>query len=217
MSRLISVAVRKGGPNPEINANLRNALETARYFNMPRENIERAIKRAAGEKEGEKLEEIIFEAYGPGGIAMIIEGITDNRKRSINEIKQILNRFNGKLVGEGGVRWMFERMGCITVDLEKQKEEFQNKEELEMAAIEAGAEDTYWREQELDIYTSLDGLEETKKKLLEKGIVVEAATPDWKPKKRVRLEEKEKESALKLFDALDENDAVEDVYSNLEI
>jgi len=111
LARLISVAVKEGGPNPETNSKLRLAFEIAKEANMPKENIERAIKRASGEAEGEKLEEILFEAYGPGGIAIVIEGITDNKNRALGEIKQILNQHNGKLVGEGAVRWMFERKG----------------------------------------------------------------------------------------------------------
>ena len=117
------------------------AIDRAHSYNMPNDNIDRAIKRASGELPGRKLEEFIFDAYGPEGIALVIEGITDNRNRTLSEIKQILNQYNGKLVDEGAVRWMFERKGCITIDSEKQEGGLSgDKEGLELTAIEAGAE-----------------------------------------------------------------------------
>lgn len=217
MARLISVAVKEGGPNPEINAKLRMAIDTARSYNMPNDNVERAIKRSSGELPGEKLEEVLFEAYGPGGTALLIEGITDNKNRALGEVKKTLNQYNGKLVGEGAVRWMFERKGCITVNKKEQKEDFQNKEGLELIAIEAGAEDVGWRDDNLDIYVAIENLEKTKKSLEEKGVKIESRTLEWKPKKTMNLEEKEKTSCLKLFEALDESDSVQDIYSNIEL
>jgi len=215
MARLIQVAVREGGPNPETNPRLRMAIETAKSYNVPSENIERAIKRATGEIEAGKLEEICLEAIGPGGIAIIIEGITDNRNRAVNEVRQILNRFNGKLVG-GGVKWMFERKGCVTVEL-KDLPQNMTKEDLELLAIEAGAEDLYWHDEQLDIYTKIEDLENVKKKLQEKGIKIESATLDWVPKERKEVTEKEKETLFKLFEALDESDSVQEIYSNAKI
>ena len=135
MSRLISVAVKEGGPNVETNSKLKLAFEMAKKLNMPKENVERAIKRGANEPAGEALEEVSFEAYGPGNIAIIITGITDNKNRTLGEVKQILNQYNGKLVGEGSVKWLFEKKGEITADLAAQNEELKNKEKLEMAAI----------------------------------------------------------------------------------
>lgn len=218
MARLIWVAVKQGGPNPENNPKLRVAIEMARYYNMPSENIERAIKRATGEIGGEKLEEISFEAYGPGGIALIIEGITDNKNRTLGEIKQVLNRFNGKLASEGSVKWMFERKGCISVDPKSQTENYKSKENLEMVAIEAGAEDIFWHEDEtLDIYTKVEDLEKIKKSLQEKGVKIESTTLDWKPKEMVDLDEKKKKECLEFFEALDELDSVQEIYSNLKI
>lgn len=214
IARLILIAVREGGPNPETNAKLRFALETARTYNFPKENIENAIKRAVGEGVKEKLEEVIYEAYGPGGVALIIEGITDNKNRALTEIKQILNQHHGKLVEEGAIRWMFERKGCVTIDLKAQNL-IKNKEEIELLAIEAGAEDLYWSNDVLDIYTKVEDLEKVKKTLEEKGIVIESASLDWKPKEMIQVSEKEKEACLKLFEALDESDTVQEIYSNL--
>ncbi len=216
MARLIQVAVRQGGPNPETNPRLRMAIEMAKSYNVPSENIERAIKRATGEIEAEKLEEISFEAIGPGGIALIIEGITNNKNRTINELRHILNRFNSKLVQEGGVKWMFERKGCITVDLKNQDQSLK-KDDLELIAIEAGAEDLYWREDELDIYTKIEDLDKVKRELQEKGIKIESSTLDWVPKERIEVSENQKETLLKLFEALDESDSVQEIYSNAKI
>ena len=217
MARLISVAVREGGPNPETNSNLRMAIDAARSYNMPNDNIERAIKRASGDTEAGKLESFLFEAYGPGNTALLIEGITDNKNRALGEVKKILSQHNGKLVQEGAVKWMFDRKGCVTINREKQKENLQNKEKLELIAIEAGAEDIGWRDNNLDIYTNVEGLENLKKNLEEKEIKIESSTLDWKPKEEIVLGEKEKESCEKLFDYLDENDNVQDIYSNLKI
>jgi len=179
-------------------------------MNMPKENIERAIKRGTGELAGENLEEISIEGFGPGGIALIIDGISDNTNRTLSEIKVILNQNGGKMAGEGAVRWMFGRKGAITI-----KADGKPKEELEMAAIEAGADDVKWYGEELEVYTKPEDLESVKKSLEEKGIKIESAGFDYVAKEEVELSEKEKERAQKLFEALDENDAVNDIYSNL--
>jgi len=216
MARVISVAVKEGGPSPETNNKLKVAIEQAKQINLPKENIERAIKQATGGGEGTNLEEVIFEAYGPGGIAIIIEGITDNKNRALGEIKQILSQNGGKLVGEGSVRWMFERKGCITIELKSQTLE-PKKEELELIAIEAGAEDIYWHTDILDIYTKPEELEKVKKNLEGKGIPIESASLDWVAKEQIELNEKQKESCQKLFETLDENEAVQEIYSNIKL
>lgn len=217
MARLISVAVRQGSPNPETNAKLRMAIDNARSFNMPNENIERAIKKASGEGEGGQLEEFLFEAYGPGNTALLIEGITDNKNRALGEVKKTLNQYNGKLVREGSVKWMFERKGCIIIKPGSQPEELQSKEKLELVAIEAGAEDIDWRDDSLDVYVGVENIDMVKKNLEEKGVKIDSSTLDWKPKEEIVLGEKEKSSCEKLFDALDENDDVQDTYSNFKV
>ncbi len=212
LARQISVAAKEGGGNPETNPKLKMAIEQAKSANMPKDKIERAIKRGTGELAGEKLQSVILEAYGPGGIAIIIEGITDNKNRTITEVKQILNQYNGKMANEGSVRWLFERKGVITIQNE---EKTKNKEELEMAVIEAGAEDFHWRNDTLDVYTKPEELEKVKKTLEEKQIKIDSASLDWVAKNTIEIEEKEKEVCEKLFEALEENDAVQDIYSNL--
>lgn len=217
LSQVISVAVKESGSAPESNPSLKLAIEKAKEFNMPKENIERAIKRGTGELTGEKLEEVLFEAYGPGGIAIIIEGITDNKNRTFGEVKQILNQNNGKLVGEGSVKWMFERKGCLVLDLKAQNEDFKNKEKLEIIAIENGAQDLYWYDDSLEIYTKTEALDIVKKSLEDQGIKSESASLDWIAKEEISLNEKEKEACQKLFEALDENDSVQEIYSNIKL
>lgn len=215
MAREIAVAAREGGGDPNFNAKLRLAIEKAKSIRLPAENIERAIKRGTGELAGAKLESIVLEAYGPGGIAIIIEGITDNKNRALSEIKQILNQNNGKLVGEGSVRWLFERKGCVDLNFKSQPEELRNREKLELMAIEAGAIDIYWHNDLLDVYTKPEDLEKIKKNLEEEGVKIESASLDWVAKEMIELDEKTKEACQKLFEALDENEAVQEIYSNL--
>jgi len=210
--RLITIAVKDGGGSgdPTKNSKLKATIEQAKAMDMPKENIERAIKRGTGELAGEALEEVSFEGFGPGGIALIIDGITDNSNRTLGEIRSILNQNNGKMAGEGAVRWMFDRKGAITISTEGK-----SKEELELMAIEIGADDVKVNGENLEIYTKPEDLEKVKKALEEKAIKIESAALDYIAKEEVAISEKEKEQAEKLFEALDDNDAVNEIYSNL--
>lgn len=208
--RLITIAAKEGGGDPAINTKLRTAIEQAKSVNMPKENIDRAIKKGTGELAGESLEVVSYEAFGPGGIALIIEGITDNSNRTLTDVKVILNQNGGKLAGEGAVRWMFERKGAIII-----KPEGKPNDELEILAIECGADDVKWYGDELEIYTKPGDLEKVKKALEEKQIKIESASLDYIAKEEVGLSEKDKQAAEKLFETLDENDAVNDIYSNI--
>lgn len=210
LGRVITIAAKQKGGDITTNATLKSAIEKAKEFNMPKENIERAIKKGTGELAGENLEEVSYEGFGPGGISIIIDGITDNKNRTLSEIKSILNQNNGKMAGEGAVRWMFDRKGVVSV-----QSAGKTKEELELLAIELGADDVAWHDNTLEIYTKLEGLEKIKKALEEKQIPVESASLDYIAKEEVTLSEKEKEQTQKLFEALDENDAVNDIYSNI--
>ncbi len=214
IARLISIAV-KNGVDPATNPKLRTAIEQAKAVNMPKENVERAIKRGTGELGGENLEEIIIEGLGPGGIAIIIEGITDNKNRTLLEIKQIFQQNGGKLTGEGSIQWMFERKGIIIINSKSQIRNYKN-EELELTAIESGADDVRWYGDELNIYTKLQDLEKVKQSLEEKQLKIESSSLGYIPKEEVTLSEKDKEAAQKLFEMLDENDAVQEIYSNLQ-
>lgn len=210
--RLITIAVKEGGGSgdPLTNSKLKAVIEQAKEMNMPKENIERAIKKGTGELAGETLEEVSFEGFGPGGVALIINGITDNKNRTLGEIKVILNMNNGKLAGEGAVRWLFDKKGLIVISGQGKP-----KDELEMLAIEAGAEDIKENGETLDIFTKPEDLEQIKKTLLEKGLKIESSTVELIAKEEVTVSEKEKDQCQKLFDALDDNDAVQNVYSNL--
>jgi|SRR3989344_3743060 len=210
IGRLITVAVKEAGGDPITNSKLRLVIDQAKKFNMPKENIERSIKKGTGELVGEKLEEVSFEGFGPGGIALIIEGITDNKNRTLGEIKTILNQNNGKLAGEGAVRWMFDRKGVVIVSCEAKM-----KEELELLAIEMGAEDVFWHDNLLDIYTKPEDLENIKKSFEEKQIKIDSVSLDWTAKEEVVVSDKEKQASQKLFEALDESDDINDIYSNL--
>ncbi len=210
--RLITIAVKEGGGSgdPEKNSKLKAIIEQAKGANMPKDNIERAIKRGTGELVGESLETVSYEGFGPAGIAIVINGITDNTNRTLGEIRSIFNQNGGKMAGEGAVRWMFESKGTITVPVTGT-----SIEELELLAIELGAEDVSSHETTVDIYTKPENLETVKKGLEEKNIKTDSASIDFVAKEEVVVSEKEKEQAQRLFDALDENDAVNEIYSNL--
>jgi YebC/PmpR family DNA-binding regulatory protein len=210
--RLITIAVKDGGGSgdPEKNSKLKAVIEQAKNMNMPKENIERAIKKGTGELVGEALTGVCFEGFGPGGIAIIIEGITDNVNRTLGEIKVILNQNNGKMAGEGAVKWMFERKGVIVISGEGK-----SKEDLEMLAIELGADDIKSNNENIDIFTKPEDLELVKKSLEEKGIKIESSSLDYVAKEEVIISEKEKQQSERLFEALDENEAVNEIYSNL--
>lgn len=213
LARMISIAV-KDGKDPAMNSKLRMAIDKAREINMPTDNIERAIKRGAGELEGAKLEEFIFEAFGPGKIAIIIEVITDNKNRTLNEVKKMLGQSGGKLAAAGSVRWLFERKGVITISLTNNQEKF-NKDNLELKAIETGAEDIFWHEDFLDVRTKAEKLEEVKKNFEAQNIKLESSSLDWVPKETINIDEKDKTNCQKLFETLDENEDVQEIYSNL--
>lgn len=227
IAKVITFAVKEGGRDPTTNAKLKAAIVEAKQCNMPKENIERAIKRGTGELVGENLEEVSFEALGSGGVAIIIEGITDNKNRTLGEIKGILGQYGGKIAGEGAVKWMFERKGFISINGQGKL-----KEDLELLAIEAGAQDFKWRDNILEVYTRPEELENIKK-ILEKKffssghsaelsqsprdekLKIKSVSLEWVAKEKITVDDKDKEKAQKLFEALDENDAVQDIYSNL--
>ena len=210
--RLITIAVKDGGGSgdPAKNSKLKAIIEQAKKMSMPKENIERAIKKGTGELVGEALEEVSFEGFGPGGIALIVDGITDNTNRTLGEIRSIFNKNNGKMAGEGAIRWMFDRKGTIIVKLEGK-----TKVELEMIAIEAGADDVKWLGEDLEIYTKPEDLESVKKILEEKGLTIESSSLGYVAKEEVTISEKEKEQAERLFEALDDNEAINEIYSNI--
>ncbi|MBI1888771.1 MAG: YebC/PmpR family DNA-binding transcriptional regulator [Candidatus Spechtbacteria bacterium] len=212
LGKIISVTVREKGGDPAMNPRLRIAIETAQKANMPKDNIERAIKKGMGELEGATLETILLEIYGPEGIAILVEGITDNKNRTLSEIKKILHGHQAKLASEGSVKWMFKPTGILTLKTPSTEAE---KEKLELAIIDAGAEDLEWNDDLLFVYTLPEKLDLTKQALEAKSHQIESAALGWTPKNPVEIDETKREKLEKLFEALDEYDDVQEIYSNL--
>jgi len=216
MAKLIEIAARKGG-DPETNPSLRLTIEKARSFNMPNDNIIRAIKKGTGEdKEGGVLEEILYEAYGPEGSQLIIETITDNKNRTLSDVRHIITEHGGRLAESGSVKWNFNQLGAVVV--EKTKIADKNKDELELNLIDAGADDIKWREEILEIYTKPENLEKVKSALRGQSIEIDNAGLEWVPKNEIEItDDAVKKQIEGLLDALDENDDVKDVYSNVNL
>jgi len=214
---MISVAV-KDGADPAFNSKLRQVLDEARKFNMPKDKVEKAIKRGTGEIEGGRLEEIIYEVFGPGGVAIIIECITDNKNRTLSEVKHVLQKYNGKLAESGSVKWLFERKGIISLQIsDEETSANKDKDSIELIAIEFGAEDIDYNEKEkiLDVYTKAEELEKVKESLINKKIEIDSSCLGWVAKDNINVNEKEKISCEKVFEELDEKDDVQNIYSNL--
>ncbi len=212
LAREIQVAAREG-PDPEYNFKLRLAIEKAKAHSMPKENIERAIRRGSGlEKGGEKLEQIIYEGYGPHGVAIIVEVLTDNRNRAVSDIRRLFNRAGGSLGESGSVAWQFEMKGYITIPMEGKDEE-----SLFEAAIEAGAEDVEFSDEVAEVYTAPTDLQAVREAFQKQGIAVETAELVWKPKNPVSLGTKETLQNLSLIEALEDLEDVSRVFSNLDI
>ncbi len=209
LAREITVAA-KAGADPTANASLRAVLDKAKGLNMPSDSVERAIKKATGQGNEGQLQEILLEAYGPGSVAILISGITDNKNRTLGEIRLILSKFGGKMVEGGAVQWLFEQKGEIAVSRNNQ-----NKDELELICIEAGAQDLYWEDEDnLSVYTTPSDTEKVRAALSQKGVAAESSGLSWIPKERVLLPAA-RETTEKLFEALNDQDDVQGIYSNI--
>ncbi len=212
MARVITLAAREGG-DPSFNFKLRLAIDSAKAAGVPKDNIERAIKRGTGEdKEGAAFEEAIYEGFGPGGAAIMIFVVTDNKNRAVSDIKHILSEHGGSLAGAGSVSWMFERRGVMRFEktaVSKPMDEFQ----LEL--IEAGAQDIKEEDGIVAAYVLPNDLEKIKKFLEEKGIVMSGAEVEFVAKESIKIDDPEiKSRLLKMFEELDENEDVSDFYVN---
>jgi len=210
--KFIEISARKGG-DPITNPSLRMAIDKARSFNMPNDNIQRAVKKGSGEgKDGTQLEEITYEAYGPEGSQLIIEIITDNKNRAISEIRHLLDIHGGRLAENGSVKWNFNQMGMIRIDKNKISKPI---EEMELLMIDVGAEDIKLNGDVLEIKTLSENLEKVKEAIKKENIEIEDSGLEWVAKNEVDIPEASKEHIEKLFDALDENDDVNEIYSNV--
>ncbi|SMO45489.1 DNA-binding regulatory protein, YebC/PmpR family [Balnearium lithotrophicum] len=212
LAREITVAAKEGGGDPEKNPRLRAAIEKARKFNMPKENIERAIKRGTGELAGESYEEVTYEGYGPGGVAIIVKCLTDNRNRTAAEVRHAFSKHGGNLGTSGCVSWMFERKGVILIPAENYDEET-----VMMAAIEAGAEDVVREDDKFVVYTEPSELETVKEGISNSGIEIEEAKLDLIPTTTTKVEGETALKVLKLLEVLEDLDDVQEVYSNFDM
>ncbi len=211
-SKLIIVAVREGGPDPNGNSRLKDIIEKAKEANMPNDNIIRAIKRGSGELDGGNYEEIMYEGYGPGGVAILLDVMTDNRNRTAGDLRHLFDKYGGNLGETGCVSWMFEKKGLIIIE----KTEELDVEQLMMLAIDTGADDVEEEEDSVEIVTSVEQFEELKDTLAKNGFQSVSAEITFLPKTTVKLAADQSESLERLIEIFEEHDDVQNVYSNYE-
>ncbi|MFC4778616.1 YebC/PmpR family DNA-binding transcriptional regulator [Paenibacillus sp. GCM10023252] len=214
LAREIYVQARKGGPNPDSNFGLKNAIADARAEQMPSDNIERAIKKATGGGDEVEYEEIMYEGYGPGGVAIMVRCLTDNRNRTAADVRSAFNKRGGNMGESGCVSYMFDHKGLLVVDREKHEVD---EDTMLMQALEAGAEDIIVNEESYEILTGPYEYEKVKNALEADGFDFVTAGVRWLPQTIVRVEGENADKLLKMMDAFEDNDDVQDVYSNFEM
>jgi len=214
LAREIQVAAREGAGDPESNFRLRLVVQRAKQEGMPADNITRAIARGSGGTQGgASYEEIIYEGYGPAGTALIVETLTDNRNRTVAEIRNIFTRSGGNLGESGSVGWMFDAMGLITIELAPN----QTADDVELLAIDAGAEDVKAEEDVVEVYTDFTELKTVEEHLRGQGLNITSAGKTMVPKTMISVDSDKAQSNLRLIEKLEELDDVQQVYSNLEL
>lgn len=209
LTREIMVAVRQGGPDPDANFRLRLAIQRAKQANMPKENIERAIANAMGHSEDSNLEEVYYEGYGPGGTAILVAALTNNRNRTVAEVRHQFTKLGGSLGEAGSVSWQFEPMGILTIPLAGR-----DPDEVALAAIDAGAKDVEVLGDVLEVRTEPSELESVRRALEEAGFEIENTDFSMVPKTTIQLDEKTAHQAMRLIESLEELEDVQRVYSN---
>lgn len=214
LSRAIIVAAREGGPDPDANATLATAIQKARDASVPKDNIERAIARGSGAgAEGDRYEHVTYEGYGPGGIAVFVDALTDNRNRTAAEVRHIFTKFDGNLGESGSVAWIFERKGVILVATDSADED-----ELTLAAADGGAEDVVVEGSSYQITAAPEDLTGLRSALESEGYTLDSADLTMVPKTTVQItDEPSAKTALRLIDALEDSEDVQDVYANFDI
>ena len=212
LNKEITVAAKTGGGSPEVNPGLRLAIARAREANMPAGNIERAVKKGTGELPGVNYEQVSYEGYGPGGVAIMAEVLTDNKNRTTAEIRNIFSSKGGNLAGSGSVNWLFRKKGFIVINKSKAEED-----KLMSVAIESGAEDLKSEEDSYEIVIGIKDYEKVRAALKDKGIEWEAAELTMIPSSFVKLQGKQAEQVLNLVESLEDNDDVQNVYANFDI
>jgi YebC/PmpR family DNA-binding regulatory protein len=208
----LTVAARGGGGDPDTNPRLRTIIAEAKQFNMPAENIKRAIRRGTGEEPGVQYDEMTYEGYGPGGVALIIEAMTDNKNRTVGEIRHLLAKYGGNLGESNSVSWMFEKKGYIIIEKAKA-----NEDTLMAAALDAGAEDLRDDGDSWEVLTAPESFPAVKEAVDKLSIELVSARIAWLPKNMVAVEGRPAQSFLKLVDLLEDNDDVQHVWSNADI
>ena len=205
----ITISAREGGGDPGANPRLRLAIDNAKAANMPADNIDRAIKKATGELEGVTYHELMYEGYGPGGVAMLIEVATDNKNRSVAEVRHLFSKYNGSMGENGSVAWMFDRKGIITLPIQNKTED-----EIMDIVIEAGAEDLQTEEDYFEVQTDLESFEPVRKALVAADMQIENASLQWIGKNTINVSGDDAEKVMKIIEAMDDSEDVQNVYSN---
>ena len=208
----ITVAARAGGGDVDANARLRKAVTDAKAANMPNDTIDRALKRGTGELEGVNYDEITYEGYGPGGVAMLVESMTDNRNRTVAEIRHLFSKNGGNLGEAGSVAWMFDKKGYIVIDKSAKSED-----ELLEIVLEAGADDMQDQGEVFEIYTAPDVFETVNEAIKKAGIEPQVSELSLIPQTSIHLEGADAKQMLKLYEAVDDHDDVQKVYANFDI
>ncbi len=214
VARELMVAAREGGPNPDANFRLKIVVDKAKSVNMPAENIKRAIERATGGGDSAAFEEVIYEGYGPAGVAVLLEVMTDNRNRTAAEIRHIFDRNGGSLGATGCVAWMFKRKGQVILNVEDVK---QSEDDLMMLALDAGAEDFSREEDQYVVLTAPEGLEKVRGNLIKQGLKVADAELTYIPTTSTELGGDKAEQAMRLLELLEDHDDVQGVHANLDV
>lgn len=207
-------AAKEGGPDPEANIRLKTAINAARKANMPLENVQRAILRGCGQLEGERYEELIYEGYGPGGVAITMNVVTNNRNRTAADVRHLFSKYGGSLGETGCVSWMFEKKGVVTVD---RTQTDVSEDDLLMVVLDAGAEDVQTSDESFEIYTTPENLDPVLHALEAAGIPVERGETAMIPTTTVSVEGETAEKLMKLLELLEEHDDIQNVYSNAEL
>jgi YebC/PmpR family DNA-binding regulatory protein len=210
--REIMIAARSGGADPNSNPRLRTAILAAKNENMPNDNIERAILRGSGQMEGETLEEVTFEGYGPGGVGMLVQVVTSNRNRIVSEIRHLMSKHGGNMAENGAVGWMFHRKGDITIPKEAADEE-----KMMAIVLDAGAEDLKDDGSSWEVVTPPEAFEKVREALTAAGINPASAEVGWVPQNYIKLTGAQAQQMVKMVEALEEHDDVQHVYANFDI
>lgn len=205
----ITIAARHGGGDPAGNPRLRLAVDNAKAQNMPQDNIDRAIKKATGELEGVTYHELTYEGYGPAGIAILVEVATDNKNRTVAEVRHLFSKNGGSLGENGSVSWMFDRKGIITLPRQNKTED-----DIMDIIIEAGADDLQTEEEFFEISTAIESFENVRKAVADKGLEIENASLQWVARNLIEVKGEDAEKAMKLIESLEDIDDVQNVYSN---